>query len=174
MKATFPPFLSLSSFRFKKISIASRPISSSDRHDLRFNDICEGREKGQDASRCNHRFLSLIFSLSICLSLTTRFATKRQILFSVSSSANRCREASRAAICLVNNRRSVHFRTLRGSAEQHTDIHTYNRVAGYDVYAIRCSRLPRVREKGFLHSRRYSRRRLLYPGGFLIAYALQR
>lgn len=169
MKATFP--LSLSHRLDSKKSIARRPISSTNRHDLRFNDICEGREKGQDASRCNRRFLSLSHFLSIHLSLTTRFATKRRIFFSVSSSANRCREA---AICLVNNRRSVHFRTLRGSAEQHTGIHTYKQVAGYDVYAIRCSRLPRVREKGFLHSRRYSCRRLLYPGGFLIAYALQR
>lgn len=149
MKATSPFFPS----RFTKISLASRPISSTDRHDFWFNDICKGREKGQDASRCNHGFisfsLSFSFCLSICLSLTTRFATKRQILFSVSSSANRCREASRAVICLGNNRRSVHFRTLRDSAEQHT--HTYahthiHKVAGYDVYAIRC-RLPREGER---------------------------
>lgn len=32
-----------------KVSSASRPVSSTDRHDLRFNGICKGREKGQDA-----------------------------------------------------------------------------------------------------------------------------
>lgn len=40
------------------LKIRLRPISSVDRHDLRFNDICEGREKGQDASWCNRGFLS--------------------------------------------------------------------------------------------------------------------
>lgn len=63
---------------------------------------------------------------------------------------------------------------VQSNIQIYTHVHTYNQVAGYDVYAIRCSRLPRAREKGFLHSRRYSCRRLLYPGGFLIAYALQR
>jgi len=119
--------------RFKRASAARLERG----RDPRFNDICW--EKGQDAPG-----LDVISALSPSSSRDS----PRDELFPGCSPANRCtkaRGASRAAICLGNNRRSVHFRTLRDSGEQRaTRGYTF---AGYDTYAIRCKPLRSLTER---------------------------
>lgn len=85
-------------------------------------------------------------------------------------------EASRAAICPGNNRRSVHFRTLRDNAGQHAaqararahthHTHTYTSLTTFMQSGEDC----RAREKGFLHLGLFTSS-LLYRDGFLIACA---
>lgn len=67
MKAASPAF---DLDRFKEYR-SPRGLFPADRHDLRFNDICKGREKKVKMQRCNRCFLSLPLSIF----LATRFAT---------------------------------------------------------------------------------------------------